>query len=136
MPRDLEVTFSMYSEVKRIFDVKIKEMGCSHRIDKIYKATAESPAPCFFMTSNEAMSIVSHHEAGRCRRRSRDLTRMRDNAFLDAYLAIKKEHPEKEKRELVEKAIMSNAPRFYINWRMVAFIISRRNCKKYSNGNI
>jgi hypothetical protein len=127
MPRDLQVTVDMYNEVKKIFDVKIKEMGCTHRIDKIYKATAESPAPCFFMTTNEAMSIISHHEAGRCRRRSRDLTRMRDNAFLDSYLSIKNRFPEKDKKELVVETIKSEAPRFYINWRMVAFIISRRN---------
>ncbi len=127
MPRDLQVTLDMYNEVRRAFDVKIKEMGTSHRIDKIYRATAESPAPCFFMTINEAMSIVSNHEAGRCITRSRVLISMRDGAFLDAYLAIKKEHPDKEKRELAEEAIKSSAPRFYINWRMVAFIISRRN---------
>lgn len=127
MPRDLQVTFDMYAEIKKIFDTKIKEMGCSHRIDKIYKATAESPAPCFFMTSNEAMSIVSHYETGRQITRSRILTSMRDDAFLDSYLKLKKLNPDKEKKELVEKAMKSSAPRFYINWRMVAFIISRRN---------
>lgn len=126
MPRDLGIISDMCNEIKRIFDVKIREMGCSHRISQIYKATAESQAPCFYMTQNEALSIVSYHDVGICKRRSRVLTQMRDDAFLDAYLKYKSQCPCKEKKELVSDVLCSTAPRFYINWRMVAFIISKR----------
>lgn len=130
MPRDLEITLEMYNAIRRVFDMKIREMGCLHRIDKIYKATAESAAPCFFMTPHEAMSIVSHYDSGRARRRSRDLTLMRDNDFLDVYLRLKQDNPNKDKRDLVETALECPSKRFYINWRMVAFIISKRGRRK------
>ena len=126
MPRDSILTSDMYRAVRQVFDYKIKELGKTHRIDFIYQATALSPAPSFFITHNEARRIVCAHESGRLRGRIRTIIKERDMDFIQAYIQILNANPGWLKSHVINEAIQAPAKRFYVNGKMVAFIIAKR----------
>ena len=126
MPRDSILTNDMYKAVRQVFDCKIGELGQAHRIDYIYQVTALSPAPAFFITYNEARRIVCAHESGRLRGRIRTIIKQRDMDFVQAYNQTLEANPGWLKSHVINEAILAPAPRFYVNGKMVAFIIAKR----------
>ena len=129
MPRDTILTSEMYRAVRHVFDTLIKELGKLYSINFVYQSTSLSPAPSFFITYNEARRIVCAHESGRLRGRIRTIIKQRDMDFIEAYTEVLMQNPGWIKSHVINEAIASPAPRFYVNGKMVAFIIAQRSRK-------
>ena len=117
----------MYRAVRAVFDKAIRVMGKTHCINFIYQYTAKESAPCFYLTYKEARRIIHAHEAGKLRYRAREIITKRDRDFVEAYRRFMLSHRGCLKSWAILEVIASPAPQFYIDYRMVASIVSGRD---------
>lgn len=124
----LDFTDTRDNDLRKAEKAVIEILGYYARLctrKSILKLVCESPAPQFYVSYSEAQRVLSRMKRGGSICKKGEKCRM-FQALYSTYKKIEKDNPGKGFGELVEMAINSPAPGFFLNEGYIYNLLNRR----------